>query len=66
MIYCNIPYHNITHPVRNLRFASFRTQPLESLSAAVKLPMKKRFLGNPTLGTNLGHPILAMRTGCIL
>ena len=42
------------HPVRNPRFASFRTQPLENLSAAVKLPVKKRFLGNPTLGTNLG------------
>ena len=42
------------HPVRNPRFASFRTQPLENLSAAVKLPINKRFLGNPTLGTNLG------------
>ena len=30
-----------THPVRNPRFASFRTQPLENLSAAVKLPVKK-------------------------
>ena len=27
---------------------------------------KKRFLGNPILGTNLGSRILAMRTGCIL
>ena len=53
------------HPVRNPRFASFRTQPLENLSAAVKLPIKKRFLGNPTLGTNLGSRILATRTGCI-
>ena len=31
------------HPVRILRFASSRTQPLESLSVAVKLPIKKRF-----------------------
>ena len=53
------------HPVRNPRFASFRTQPLENLSAAVKLPIKTRFLGNPTLGTNRGSRILAMRTGCI-
>ena len=52
------------HPVHNPRFASFRTQPLEHLSAAVKLPINKRFLGNPTLGTNLGQRILAMRTGC--
>ena len=51
-------------PVRDPRFASFRTQPLENLSAAVKPPIKKRFLGNPTLGTNLGSRILAMRTGC--
>ena len=42
------------HPVRNPRLAPFRTQPLENLSAAVKLPIKRRFLGNPTLGTNLG------------
>ena len=35
-------------------FASFRTQPLENLSAAVKLPIKNRFLGNPTLGESLG------------
>ena len=42
------------HPVRNPRFASFRTQPFENLSAAVELPIKTRFLGNPTLGTNLG------------
>ena len=52
------------HPVRNPRFWYFRTQPLEDLSAAVKLPIKQRFLGNPTLGTNLGSRILAMRTGC--
>ena len=37
---------------------------MANLSAAVKLPIKKRFLGNPTLGTNLGSRILAMRTGC--
>ena len=58
-----VSYESI-HPVRNPRFVSFRTQPLENLSAAVKLPIKKRFLGNPTLGTNLGQRILAMRTGC--
>ena len=42
------------HPIRNPRFVSFRTQPLENLSATVKLPIGKRFLGNPILGTNLG------------
>ena len=55
-------WHGI-HPVRNPRFASFRTQPLDNLSAAVKIPIEKRFLGNPTLGTNPGSRILAMRTG---
>ena len=35
-----------------------------NLSAAVKLPIKQRFLGNPTLETNLGSRILAVRTGC--
>ena len=38
--------------------------PWKNLSAAVKLPMKNWFLGNPTLGTNLGQRILAMRSGC--
>ena len=35
------------HPVRNPRFASFRTQPLENLSAAVKLPVNKKVSGQP-------------------
>ena len=34
---------------------------MENLSAAVKLPIKKGCLGNPTLGTNLG-----MRIGWML
>ena len=51
-------------PIRVTRFSSLWTQPLENLSAAVKLPIPKRFLGNPTLGTNLGQRILAMRTEC--
>ena len=59
-----LSYYTILHPIRNPSFASFRTQPLENLSATVKLPIKKRFLGNPTLGTNLGSRILAMRTAC--
>ena len=33
------------HPVRNPRFGSFRIQTLENLSAAVKLPIKNKFLG---------------------
>ena len=35
------------HPVRNPRFASFRTQPWENLSAAVKLPINKKVSGQP-------------------
>ena len=42
----------------------FGPNPWGNLSAAVKLPIKQRILGNPTLGTNLGQRILAMRTGC--
>ena len=39
------------HPVRNPRFGSFRTQPLETLSAdSVRISLKP----DPTLGTNLG------------
>ena len=34
---------NIVHPILITRFRSFRTQPLENLSAAVKLPIKKGF-----------------------
>ena len=49
------------HPIRILRFRSFRTQPLANLTP---LPIKKGFLGNPTLGTNLGSRILGMRIGC--
>ena len=54
------------HPIRNPRFASFRTQPLESLERRRQTTYQKRFLGNPTLGTNLGQRILAMRTGCTI
>ena len=56
------------HPVRNPRFGSFRTQPLAILSADSEFMccylLTKGCLGNPTLGTNLGQQILAMRTGC--
>ena len=64
VVFCPEQWNLAVHPVRNPRFASFRTQPLENLRAAVKLPIKQRFLGNPTLGTNLGQRILAMRTVC--
>ena len=54
-------------PVRCLRFVSDWTQPLDMLSADHELVCSylstKRCLGNPTLGTNLGQHILAMRTG---
>ena len=52
------------HPIRYPRFGSFRTQPLANLAPLRPLPIKQRFLGNPTLGTNLGQRILGMRTGC--
>ena len=32
----------------------------------VLLPIKKRCLSNPTLGTNLGQQIVAVRTGCMM
>ena len=35
------------YPVRNPRFVSFRTQLLENLSAAVKLPINKKVSGQP-------------------
>ena len=58
----------VLHPVRNPRFVSNWTQPLDVLSADSEFVCyylsTKRCLGNPTLGTNRGQRILAMRTGC--
>ena len=59
----SIPKH--VHPIPITRFRSFRTQPLDNLSAAVKLPIKQRFLGNPTLGTDLVRENIVMGTGCV-
>ena len=56
----------LIHPIPITRFRSFRTRPLESLTAAVKLPVKKeKFLGNPTLGTDFVRKNIVMGTGCI-
>ena len=59
----------LLHPVCCLRFVSDWTQPLDILSADSECicyyRSNKWCLGNPTLGTNLGQRILAMRTGCI-
>ena len=56
------------HPVCCLRFVSGWTHPLDILSPDSELVCyylsTKRCLVNPTLGTNLGQRILAMRTGC--
>ena len=52
------------HPIPITRFSFVRTQHLENLSAAVKLPIKKRFLANPTLGTSLVRENIVMGTGC--
>ena len=61
--------YNILHPVCCLRSVSDWTQPLDILSADSELVCyylsTKGCLGNPTLGTNLGQRILAMRTGCM-
>ena len=51
------------HPIPITRFWYFGTQPLENLSAAVKPPIKKRFLGNPTLGKSLVRENIVMGTG---
>ena len=49
MISTNIICYDI-HPARNPRFGSFRTQPLEIISAdSVSISLKP----NPTLGTNV-------------
>ena len=42
-----IRIHTRLHPVRNPRFVLFQTQPLESLSAAVKLSFNKKVSGQP-------------------
>ena len=51
-------------PNSHHKIRSFRTQPLKSLSAAVKLPINKRFLGKPTLGKSIVREIIVMGTGC--
>ena len=66
---CDLPcfFCGQLHPVCCLRFVSDWTQPLEFLSADSEFICyylsTKRCLGNPTLGTNLGQRILAMRKG---
>ena len=50
------------HPIPITTFRSFQTQPLENLSAAVKLPIKQRFLDNPTLGKSLVRENIVMGT----
>ena len=54
------------HPVRNPRFASFRTQPLENLSAAVKLPIKKGFWATQPLEQILDSEFLLCELGVVL
>ena len=51
------------HPVRNPRFGSFRTQPLENLSAAVKLPIKKGFWATQPLEQILDSEFLLCELG---
>ena len=53
--------HVAVHPILIPMFGSFRTQPLEILSAdSVCISLKC----NSTPGTILGHRILGMRIGC--
>ena len=54
------------HPVRNPRFGSFRTQPLENLSAAVKLPIKTSFWATQPLEQILVREILLCELGVIV
>ena len=58
----------LEYTVRNPRFGSFRIQSLDILGTDSEFVCyylsTKGCLGNPTLGTNLGQRILAMRTGC--
>ena len=51
------------HPVRNPRFVSFRTQRLESLSAAVKLPMNNEFWATRPLEQILDSEFLLCEPG---
>ena len=53
----------ILHPVRDPRFASFRTQPLENLSAAVKLPSKNDFWATQPLEQILDSEFLLCELG---
>ena len=55
----------VVHLIPITRFRFLRP-PLENLSAAVKLPVKKRLLGNPTLGKSLARENTVMGTGCML
>ena len=59
----------IVHPVCCVGFVSDWTQPVDILSADIEFVSyylsTKGYLGNPTLGTNLGQRMLAMRTGCM-
>ena len=54
---------NVLHPVSVRRFPSFRTQPLENLSAD---SVTNRFLSNPAPGENIISGNLVMETGCIM
>ena len=51
------------HPIPITRFRSFRTQPLESLSAAVKLPIKQGFWATQPSATSLVREILWWELG---
>ena len=53
------------HPVRNPRFASFRTQPFENLGAAVKLPIKKGFWATQPLEQILVAEFLLCELGVV-
>ena len=64
-VFCSVALY-LLHPIPITRFRSFRTQPLGNLSAAVKLPIRQRFLGNPTLGKSLVRERNVMGTGCTL
>ena len=55
----------IVHPIPIIRFRLFRTQPLENLSAAVKLPQKKSFWATQPLAKILWGKILWWELGVV-
>ena len=59
-------YICLVHPIPITRFWYFRTQPLENLSTAVKLPIKKKVSGQPNPWKKSHEENCVMGTGCMV